>query len=735
MKNIPGAAYLRTVLLAILLTGFLTGPVCAAAARSATTIGFNGSMKGVLGQADNGYAVKINVVVSSLRQETPGLLLISPGNMLGPSPSSAVDGGATVIGLMNRCGYDGMAVGPHDLFDGTENLLQRAAEADFPFIASNLLPKDGSGLDKRWSRIRRHLVLKAEGKSVLLLGIISPKQAETWIGWPKELRVTEPAEILESYREEAKRHDLVVMLGTMPLSAGGKLMGAMPWIDMAVLHISGSQESVVEDSYFLERTDGRRIFWSRSHEKYITSVSVDRNPDGLLWNARSYNVLKTETADTESVRLVKKLQSLVEGKHGTVLCNLTPYEQEHFREVIPEAIRYETNAEIAIIHSYSLQPVHTPRALTTAAINSVYPYADRVVLLNMPGKILKDIWTHRSGSDIDSDKLLFAGLAEKQGRIMVNGRSLDPNDTYRVATVEFLVAGYINISHGLPWQPKERSLTKLLTDHFRDHAGDDRMALYRANAGKPIVRTRTGGEYSYNKLAFNQAAASYQYNNPQASGLASDIPRLVGSPYRQTSVRFDYHLQIDRPHSDITVDLDLNYSKVGDIKRMDKGTFILGYEDKTSLGKQHKFLSLNLTTTLKDPDLAGRKHPYFLRLSAGYRWSFNPYLSGYLGLANLMRSATVDQSPNTGLNTGFHINRRLSDRLTLNVILDCFASGDSDKIMTMDGSAQLSFELTRHLSFRTRYAQFSWEDDLVGQRAYRSEIFTGLGLTFDHRRF
>jgi len=722
-------------ILAALLAVFFSNP-----AYSSTTIVFNGSMKGVLGAAEDGYGVKINSVVEKLRIENPELLLLSPGNMLGPSPTSSVDGGATVIGLMNRCGYDGMAVGLHDLFAGTENLLRRAEEADFPFVASNLYPSPESALSSslstsRWSTIRQYLPVELGGKSVLVLGLISPALVQTWIGWPPELAVADPEETLEAYREEARRYDLVVLLGTMPLSMGGSLLEETPWIDMAILHVPGSTESLVDGGFFLERLDGRRLFWSRSRDRHMTSVTLDQGPERITWNARPYDVLEAETTDEESVRLVQKLEALAAEKHGDVLCRLTPYEQTHFHEALQEALRYECNAEIAIMHGYSLRDVPPPEELTAAAINSVYAYGDRVIRLDVPGKMLKDIWSLRSWCDMEGKSLIFTGMTEKQGQILVNGRPLDVNDTYRVATVEFLVAGSLNIFRGVPWQPGQQTLTDLLGGHFRDHADRDRIALYRANAGKPIIRARAGGEYAYNKLDFNKAATSYQYTDPQAAYRGSDIPGLVGFPYRQTNIRFNYHLQIDRPQSDITLGLNLNYSEFSEIKLMDKGTFVLGYEDKSSLGKRRKFASLNLTSTLKDPDVAGRKHPYFLRLSAGFRWDLNQFLNGYLGLANLMRSATVDQSPNAGLNAGCHFNRRLADRLTLDITLDCFASVDSDRIRTMDGTALLTFELTRHLSFRTRYTRFSWEDNLVGQRGYRDELFHGLGLTFKHRRF
>lgn len=721
--------------LAALLVVFSSGP-----AWSSTTIVFNGSMKGVLGPASNGYGVKLNSVMSELRNENPELLLISPGNMLGPSPTSSVDGGATVVGLMNRCGYDGMAVGLHDLFAGTVNLLLRAEEAAFPFIASNLdLDAESasaeSASDDRWSIIQRHLVVERQGKSVLVLSLISPELVKTWVGWPDELTVAEPAKTLESYREMAQQYDLVVMLGTMPVSMGGRLLEETPWIDMAILHVPGSTESLIDGGFFLERLDGRRLFWSRSRDRHVVSVTFEQDQERIDWSAIPHDVLKTATADPESVRLVRQLESLAAQQYGTILCHLTPYEQTHFHEMILEALRYECNAEISIMHGYSLRKTRPPEALNAAAIHSVYAYGDQAVFLEVPGRILQAIWSCRTWCTIEGQNLLFTGLTEKQGQLLVNGRPLDSDDTYRVATVEFLVLGSLNLFPGIPWKPGTQSLTDLLSSHFLNYADHDRVALYRARAAKPVVRARAGGEYSYNRITFNDAAASYQYVDPQAVFRGSDIPGLVGYPYRQTNIRFDYHLQIDRQQSDITMDLNLNYLEYNEFKLLDKGTFIIGYEDKSRLSKRRKFAALNLTGTLKSPDVPGRKHPYFLRLSAGYRWDLNEFLSGYIGLADLLRSSSARQSHNAGLNAGCHLNRRLTDRLTLDISMDCFASGDSDKIRTMDGSALLNLELTRHLSCRIRYTRFSWEDDLIGQRAYRDELFTGLGLTFKHRRF
>jgi len=134
---------------------------------NAPSIAWIGGWKGHSGPLTNSRIHALIPAFRDLRRKHEDLVVLSCGSMLGPSPVSYRDQGRLPLFLMQRCGVDVMAVGPHDFFAGSAALLERATEAGFPFVCTNLRVDPGKsspGLD--WGKISPVAWVSRGGKNL-----------------------------------------------------------------------------------------------------------------------------------------------------------------------------------------------------------------------------------------------------------------------------------------------------------------------------------------------------------------------------------------------------------------------------------------------------------------------------------------------------------------------------------------------------------------------------------------
>lgn len=145
---------------------------------------------------------------------------------LGPHP---------IIAAMNSLGYDAIGLGNHDFNYGLDFLRAVIADARFPVVASNALPRDGRPLAPRWLRIDRDVQDEAGRTHRLRIGIVSFVPAQTAL-WDRHILgdtlqtpdiLASAAEVLPHLRAEGV--DIVIALahtGIGPGFAGSEDEGA-----------------------------------------------------------------------------------------------------------------------------------------------------------------------------------------------------------------------------------------------------------------------------------------------------------------------------------------------------------------------------------------------------------------------------------------------------------------------------------------------------------------------------
>ena len=186
---------LRTLLLYLMLATILVactthdGP--APAAITLSVIGTN-DVHGNLSRRQNRGGLTtlsgfVNALRSARKADGGAVLLIDAGDMWQGTLESNMTEGAAIVAAFNAMRYDAAAIGNHE-FDfgplGPEAIVskpsqdprgalkQRSSEAQFPFLAANLLNAEtNERVD--WPNVHAAVIVKARGVSIGIIGVIT----------------------------------------------------------------------------------------------------------------------------------------------------------------------------------------------------------------------------------------------------------------------------------------------------------------------------------------------------------------------------------------------------------------------------------------------------------------------------------------------------------------------------------------------------------------------------------
>jgi 2',3'-cyclic-nucleotide 2'-phosphodiesterase (5'-nucleotidase family) len=159
-----------------------------------------------------GYLANLRVVRA---RDGGAVLLIDAGDMWQGTLESNIREGAPVVAAYNALGYDAVAIGNHEFDFGPEGpevtaqseaadpqgaLKARASEADFPFLAANLID-DSTGAPVAWPNVQPSQRIQVAGITAGIIGVTSRNTPEsTLAAHVAGLRV---AGLAETIRAEA----------------------------------------------------------------------------------------------------------------------------------------------------------------------------------------------------------------------------------------------------------------------------------------------------------------------------------------------------------------------------------------------------------------------------------------------------------------------------------------------------------------------------------------------------
>lgn len=459
-KSVYGPKQMRLLPILLLLTCILGGSFAIAAETrpplELRIVHFS-DLDRMEAQDNKGGLAKLARIVRELRSEIPPVLVTHGGDTISPSVMSSLDQGRHMIDLLNHLPLDVMVLGNHEFDFGLDVLRERLAETQFSVLASNLVTPQGEPL----AEVQTGVLLPFDGWTIGIFGLVTPDTL--YSSNPGDLDILPELEAapLEAERLREAGADLVIALAHSDWQTDIELLR-----QGAADLILGGHDHVL---HLLAPANGSALVEAGAQGEHVAIITLrlEEADGGVKWSA-SYEFRPTDSVepDVEMARRVSDHAALVQQELSRKLA-LTEVELDSrrwklraeeapFGNLIADALRAETGADVAIQHAGGLRAEKIYSAgtyLTHLDVVAELPFSNRVELLELDGESLREALEHAlgeleqmsgrfpqvSGIEVTYDPARPPG--QRLVQVLVQGEELEPARLYRVAVNSFIGRG------------------------------------------------------------------------------------------------------------------------------------------------------------------------------------------------------------------------------------------------------------------------------------------------------
>ncbi|MDQ0315527.1 bifunctional metallophosphatase/5'-nucleotidase [Amorphus orientalis] len=403
---------------------------------------------------------RIAAAVAAERARGGRVLVVHAGDALSPSIMSSFDTGAHMVDLLNTIGVDVFVPGNHEFDFGKDVFLERMQALQATKLAANLRAADGSTLDG----FQDHIVTEIAGVRVGIVGILGDRTSvvsspgDLIIG-PTLASAFEQARVLRNEGAEfviAVVHDnvsrdlLLARSGVFDLIVSGDDHVLTVTYDGRTALVESREQGeylgIVDVTLDVAgEADARRLTWSPSFRVIDTSTLAPA--PSLAAKVSEYSATLDAALDEPIATTATELDT----RAATVRAGEAP-----FANVVADALRSVTEADVAITNGGGIRGDRVYPAghqLTRRDILTELPFGNQAVLLTITGTdIVRALengfslvetgagrFPHVSGMTVTVDFSRPPG--SRVEAVEIAGKMLDPGQTYRLATNDYMARG------------------------------------------------------------------------------------------------------------------------------------------------------------------------------------------------------------------------------------------------------------------------------------------------------
>lgn len=468
--------------------------------------------------ADNvgGLAARCTLV-NQIRSQYQNVLLLDAGDINTGRPESNFFKAEPDIKGYNLIGYDAMALGNHE-FDNSLDILKKQMDlAGFSFLSANVKTKDGQYV------AQPYIIKQYEGFKVAIFGLTT-KEAEI-VGNPQIVKdlvfEDEVAVASQLVPELRKKADIIIALVHMGLynddSQGSRrLAKEVPGIDLIV---DGHTHTKLEVPVLVGTTPIVQAWqWGLYLGEAILTIK-NKEVVQFTWKAIPVNLqtsVKKEDGSSElkylgqpipedlpMLTILQPYADQVETELKTVIGtaeDLFPNKEVRFKEtalgdlVADSMLWYTQNlkTDFALQNGGGIRTDLPAGPITKKNIYEILPFDNSVVVVTLKGTDVQALFDFIA--TIPQGKGAFPQVSEgvsftinydtgKCENILINGKPIDPDRNYKIATNSFMATG------GDGYVAFTNAVEKYDTSFFQRDAFIDYL-IYLGGNVKPDVKGR-----------------------------------------------------------------------------------------------------------------------------------------------------------------------------------------------------------------------------------------------------
>lgn len=417
---------------------------------------FAANIQNIAANEQGGYS-RLYSLLKQQRQEEQNTIFAFGGGSLGPSPMSGFDRGSHIIDILNTLEPDLMTVRKREFSYYEDELSLRSDEAAFPLVASNIIdPLTTGNIEGLYTSV----IINKNGHKIGFMSVLPEEVIQEYL--LNRVKVFESQTIVEGQARKLKRQgaEIVVMVFSKKQLFYNELLDEGV-IDIAIRARSDRDNaelntlphpnsySLSEDNKALILDVTLPIFSSqelkiKSREVALTDYSED--PVVTLqideYNHRLHRLLN-QTIGQLTVPMDTTRNSVRTGENA-------------FANFVADTVRAHEEADIGIINGGVIRGNKKYIANTTLTrkdIATELPFRSRITRISATGEqirqalehgvgeveLIRGRFPHVSGMAFSFSSALRPG--KRVSNITVNGKKLDLNKNYTVATSDYLANG------------------------------------------------------------------------------------------------------------------------------------------------------------------------------------------------------------------------------------------------------------------------------------------------------
>ena len=464
-----------------------------------TLMGTNDVHGQLLAAGDRGGLTAISAFVNAIRvlrnADGGAVLLIDAGDMWQGTLESNLSEGASVVEAYNALGYVAAAIGNHEFDFGPVGpapipvtsaddprgaLKQRAREADFPFLAANLVDL-ATGELVAWDNVQPSIMVEAAGIKIGIIGVMTENALTTAIAANTiGLRVTPLAGAIT--REARALREAGATIVVVAAHAGGQCTEFGDPTDTSSCNLheeifrvaNALPEGLVDHIFAGHVHQGiahtvNGISITSSYSRTVAFSRVDMIMDrstGTLVGKTIFPPTKTEIAalyegvelipDPELIAIASNAASsaaaIKQEKIGIYLETpfvLTENPESALGNLYTDALLASVDADIAMhLINGGIRADLPAGDLTFGSIYEMSPFDNRITIIELTGAELRQViaeQAHRGERRVNFSGMHVlvecAGTAMSVDMKLLSGREIQDTDTVSVALVDYLALG------------------------------------------------------------------------------------------------------------------------------------------------------------------------------------------------------------------------------------------------------------------------------------------------------
>ncbi|MDE6283032.1 MAG: bifunctional metallophosphatase/5'-nucleotidase [Muribaculaceae bacterium] len=414
---------------------------------------------------DKGYGgvQRRKVFVDSVRQARPDVLLIDAGDAVQGTLFFTLYGGEVEMQVMNHLGYDLAILGNHDFDNGMEGMAGNVALSGIQWLATNYKFDDPEVA----SLFKPYEIYEYGDKKVGVLALnLNPEGmiADGNAAGVTYLDAIEAANATAWWLKNIAGVDLVVAVShlgydNVPSPSDKDIVKNSKNIDVILGGHSHTLISPDSGHEWVVNGDGEWVLVTQNAKsgEYISEVTIDLDSIGVKRPSLRQVRLGAEydrAFDAELAQIVapyrKGVDELMEKVIGKSAREL-PNDQPGLINFVSDFVDARGSqligrpVDLALMNVGSLRRGLPKGDITQGMIISMQPFTNKILVMELTGKDLMEainVYASRGGDGVSSQVMAtYDPETNAVVTLTVDGKPVDPNRVYTVATIDYLAGG------------------------------------------------------------------------------------------------------------------------------------------------------------------------------------------------------------------------------------------------------------------------------------------------------